>query len=438
MRQDIALAALATYLLGSPGCAPGGMGPGRMEMMGPPDDPGGAAFTFDLETVDPAASGAAVALVVDGKGAPHVLYFSGGDEMVCNQVGTPTTYRPAKLWHATRAGVEDFVRREVSGNDAEVNGVSAALDPRTDRPAVAYQGGNKGIDICAGSDMMLGRFDGVAWQRTTVADRSTAGVGPVETSGDVVGVWSALAISKSGMWYLAWQDIHFGYAKDDFFKADLEFAAGPDGNLRTGEGVQQDGAGVYTSIAIDGKDRPVLAYSSHRDGGVTVAVRTAPGMWRATRLFTGGQVVPSLAAAPRSGRLGLAYYDPELRLLRLRESDDGITWGPPDVVDHDGDVGRAVSLRYDSQDRPVAAYYRCGRYRPGQGCDPTMDELRVARREAELWRTARVEDGGEGACGAALSLWLTPDDRIHLAYQCTVFDHRSNQFRSQVRYARQQ
>jgi hypothetical protein len=157
-----------------------------------------------------------------------------------------------------------------------------------------------------------------------------------------------------------------------------------------------------------------------------------------TKLFSSsGFIAPSVAAAPGSGRLGLAYYDPDLKVLRLRESGDGLTWGPPDVVDRDGDVGRVVSLRYDSRDRPVVAYYSCGRYRPGQGCDPATDELRVARREGELWQAVAVDNGAEGACGTALALGLGPGDRIHVAYQCTVFDHMSNGFKPTVKYAQQ-
>jgi hypothetical protein len=365
-----------------------------------------------------------------------VLYLTGGAEMDCRGLnGTVTKYHPSQLWHATRAGAGAFSKLMVSGNDAEPNGLSAALDPKTDRPVVSYQGGPKGIDFCGGSDMMLGRYSGTAWQKMSVASSSTAGMGAVETSGDVVGAWSALAITPAGVWHLAWQDIHYGYAKDDFFKADLEYATGNDGTLRTGEGVQQDGAGHYTSIAVDGKGRAVLAFSSERDGGAAVAVRNAPGMFMTTRLFSStGPTASSIAAAPGSGRLGLAYYDGSLKVLRLRESADGVAWGEPEIVDRDGDVGRVVSLRYDSKDRPVLAYYSCGSY---QGCDATKDQLRVARREGERWTSAGIDDGGDGACGAALGLWLSADDRIHVAYQCIVFDHDTNQFKPSVKYARE-
>lgn len=438
MKRPARLALLSLSL-----CAPAcdkamGPGTGGADMAGGTDGPAAAAFAFDAETVDPAASGAAVGLVVDSKGAPHVLYLSGGDEMTCNLAGSPTKYRPAQLWHATRSGAGAFSKLAVSGSDAEVNGLSVALDPKADAPVVSYQGGKKGIDFCGGSDQMLGRLQGGAWKLTTVADKSTAGTGAVETSGDVVGAWSALAISAAGAWHLAWQDIHYGYAKDDFFKADLEYATGADGaSLKTGESVQQDGSGVQTVMTLDRQGRPVLAYSSNRDGGVSVALRTGAGMFQATRLFSStGPIGPAVATAP-GGRLGLAYYDPDLKVLRFRESDDGVTWGSPDVVDRDGDVGRVVSLRYDSKGRPVLAYYSCGTYRAGQGCDAATDQLRVARREGELWQSAAVDDGGDGACGTALGLALSADDRIHVAYQCTVFDHASSQFKATVKYARQ-
>ena len=443
MKRHIGMHLTSALLVLSAGALPGcdqngGPGPGGDGDMRVGPGPGGGAFTFDTATVDPGASGAAVGLVVDSQGAPHVLYFSGGDEATCNLAGSTTKYRPAQLWHGTRAGAGGaFTKLAVSGNDAEVNGLSVDLDPKVDRPVVAYQGGMKGIDFCAGSDMMLGRWSGTAWQRTIVAGKSTAGVGAVETSGDVVGVWPALAISKTGVFSLAWQDTHYGYAKDDFFKADLELATGTDGNLMPGESVQQDGAGVQTVMTLDGQGRPVLAYGSTRDGGIITAVRTMPGKFTTTKLLsTTAPIGPAIAAAP-SGRLGLAYYDPDLKVLRLRESDDGVTWGSPDVVDRDGDVGRVVSLRYDSMSRPVLAYYSCGTYRPGQGCDAATDQLRVARREGEVWLTAAVDDGGDGACGTALSLWLTADDRMHVAYQCTLFDHDSGQFKATVKYASQ-
>ena len=146
MKKHTTCAALA--ILSFAACEQGpGPGPKGEDMAAGGDGPAVAALSFDTETADPAASGAAVALVVDSKNAPHLIYFSGGQEADCNKVGTTTKFRPAQLWHATRTGAGDFQRRMVSGNDAEANGVSAVLDPKTDRPVVSYQGGKQGIDF---------------------------------------------------------------------------------------------------------------------------------------------------------------------------------------------------------------------------------------------------------------------------------------------------
>lgn len=431
------LLALVIATAGGLGCSSPGSSPGAD--LGKKDGrgPGGPAdLSFTTETVDATAEGNGTAILFDRPGQVNVFYFGKGAEMDCNLRGNKSKYKPAQLFHATRAG-GGWNRIEVSAGDkAEANGVGADIDPRTGLPVLSYQGGMPGSSYCGGSDVMLTRFDGAKWNRSTVATKSTAGTGQVEMSGDVVGPWSAVGFDKAGTLYMAWQDIHFGFAKDDFYKADLEFAVSNGGGFVFGDEVDAAGAGHYIVMALDGQGRPVLAYSGQQAGGVTVALRTSPMTWSKKSLAQGSEVVPSLAAAPKSGRLGVAYYDTGRKVLVLAESDDGIKWpDAPELVDSDGDVGRYVSLRYDADDRPVLAYFRCG---DAQACDDAKSALRVARKDARgAWQIVDVDGGSGGACGAFPSVAVGPDGKAAVVYQCNVFDHQSGNFKATVKYAKQ-
>lgn len=442
------------------GCDQGGPGPGP----GNGNDGGGdgpssnGGLTLVADTLDGAATGDGTALVVDAKGAAHVLYFTLGPEMTCTTGGTSIKYRAARLLHRSVAadGTVSAATEVSEGLGAVAAGVSAALDPKTDAPVVAYQGGARGVRHCAGSDLILARLSGGAFMRSTVASSSTAGVEPVETSGDVVGAWSALAIGKGGAHYLGWQDNHFAFANNDFAKADLEFASSTDGrSFRTGAYVAAGGAGRGTTLGLrtqgQSAEQPVLSYTFNEQGvgggggagGVRVAVATVAQDGKATFAISspvsglGGVVPAALAVAPGSGRIGLLYLDPALRLYRFIESDDGMTWSAPQTVDREGVAGAYVGLRYDGLDRPVAAYYACGED-PGKGCDPATDSVRVARRGAradDAWEIAAVDKGGDGTCGAYVSLAVAADNKIRMAYQCNLFDHGRGEFVAQVRYA---
>jgi hypothetical protein len=451
---------LLTLMLAA-GCDQGGPGPGpgnHPDGGGDGSSPGPSGLTLIADTLDGAATGDGTALVVDTKGAAHVLYFTLGPEMTCTTNGTSIKYRAARLLHRSVAAGAVSAPTEVSeGMGAVATGVSAALDPKTDAPVVAYQGGARGIRYCAGSDLILARLAGGAVSRSTIAASSTAGVEPVETSGDVVGAWSALAIGKGGAHYLGWQDNHFAFANNDFAKADLEFASSTDGrSFRLGAYVAAGGAGRLTTMGLrtqGGVERPVLGFTFNEQGvgggggagGVRVAVATVAQDGKATFAVgnpvpgLGGVVPSALAVAPGSGRIGLLYLDPALRLYRFIESDDGMTWSAPQTVDREGVAGAYVGLRYDGLDRPVAAYYACGED-PGRGCDPATDSVRVARRGPrpdDAWEIAVVDKGGDGTCGAHVSLGIAlgQGNKVWIAYQCNLFDHGRSEFVAQVRYA---
>ena len=404
---------------------------------------GGGGPVYKVETVDDTASGEGTATVIAGDGSAHVLYFNVGDAN-CTPMGGGAmglSYRNATLKHALRTGPETFTRANVSAPNEPVatNGLSALWDQKAGQVVVSYQGGTKGAFYCAGTDMMLARFGG-AWTRATVAASSTAGANAPEQAGDVVGVFSALAQDAAGALYLAWQDTHFGgFQQDDTRKADVELAIGAGTPKATGEIIAAAGAGMYNSLAVDAAGQVLLAYSGYVTGGVTVAVRKAQGQWQFTQAVQSIPVQPALAVAPKSGKIGLAYFDTNLRLLRFSESTDGGKNFPSDLVDRDGDTGRYVALRYDAQDRPVLAYYKCGDYRPNQGCDPTKDGLRVARRlDDGTWQIADVDGGGDGACGTYPSLALTSGGKAVVAYQCNLFRAATGQFQPAVRMALEQ
>lgn len=446
---------LLGLLLPACGSGPGGGGPDG----GGPDG-GAQEVRFNVETVDDSARGEGTAIAITPAGATHLFYFGQGDPMTCNLAGTPTTYYPSELFHAARAGGAGAWTRLSLGKDTEASGVSALIDPKAGQPVASFQGGMHGIDFCGGAQLQVARFDGSRWARAAVVSKAAwpggpvypggPASGPVEKSGDVVGLWSALGVSPAGLWFLAYQDIHFGYADNDFSKATLELATSADGRTWTTgkEGVAAAGAGRLTTLAFDKQGRLVLSFSGTAEGpgpdppkkgwGLSTAARTAENTFGYAQRFPGAPTPSAIAAAPRSGRLGLAYYDAAYKVLRFVEGDDALKLpADAEAVDRDGDVGRFVSLRYDSGDHPVIAYWNCGK--TGMGCDPATDSVRVARRRDDgTWQVTEVDTGGDAACGSNVSLGLYADDKAAIVYQCSVFDHMTNKFKPTVRYAREE
>jgi hypothetical protein len=59
-------------------------------------------------------------------------------------------------------------------------------------------------------------------------------------------------------------------------------------------------------------------------------------------------------------------------------------------VDRDGITGYYPSLAFDADDHPVLAYYRCGDYGVGEGCDGDKDGLYLARHQGGRWDIQKI------------------------------------------------
>jgi hypothetical protein len=120
----------------------------------------------------------------------------------------------------------------------------------------------------------------------------------------------------------------------------------------------------YAALVLDANDRPHVLYNI--DGGLFYAYAPREGVWEPnfvdglrTRWYTVG--------VRRSNTAIIAYYDSGTRDLDFAER-QGTTWAR-EVLDEDGDVGRAISMVVDDADRARIVYY-----------DATRRELRVIER----------------------------------------------------------
>lgn len=449
--MTLALALAGAGCSGGAGQTPGPDG-GAGDMRQSQNPPGP---TFTVETVEADRPGLETGMLVDAQGAPHLFYFAPSDiQRPCQVSGSLTMYRPFDVWHAARQPSGTWTKLLVD-RTAEPNGFGLALGP-DGKPAVTFQGGHQadGTDspagnFCGGGDLLLGRLPGAAWTVSPVARTSTAGTTVVDTAGNTVGRWSALAVTSTGLFYTAFQDAHFFIADRDIPNADMEFGSGQGGagwqfgtGGAGGEQIANMGAGTGTTLALDAQERPVVAFTSEGNGGVTVMRRDTPGKW-STLLRIGApmskQTRASIAVAPKSKRLGLAYHDQSNKLLALTESSDGgATWTPYEIVDKDGDCGAYVSLRYDQNDQPIIAYYNAGDYSSPNPA--ATDSVRVARRSAAdptVFAVSDIDTGGSYACGAYVSLGLLPGGKAVIGYQCNVPGATPGSARTTVKYAYQ-
>ena len=310
-------------------------------------------------------------------------------------------------------------------------GVGVALDS-SGEPVLAYTGGPSAAFRCGASDMLMASVSGgrLGTPRTIAADSQSTGM-PADQApncaaqnvcnqGDATGYWPSIARDPaSGALGVAFRDLHFGFADTDFASSDVEFARGNAYAVYTVDVAR--GGGTYNRLAFSPTGKAAVAhYSLDYQPAVWLDYEDAQG-WSSQKLFTGKIREQIGFAISAQGLYALAYFDDAKKLLMYRESTDGATWTAADYVDRDGITGYYPSLAFDDQGNPALAYYRCGDYGTGDGCDATQDGLTLAIRRQGTWQTRKVL-GDSGVYDGLYTALAFVGGKAVIAYQSSAYD----------------
>jgi hypothetical protein len=251
-----------------------------------------------------------------------------------------------------------------------------------------------------------------------------------------VGPWPALAFC-GGDTLVAYRNVHFGFAQDDFAKADVEFARG-NGSYSITNIDASCGGGTYTRMLTDDGCQPHIAHYNQFINQCDGCGRHSSGIWVNWNDGSAWQrqnVVPDIAVGYKLGfaragsRYGLTYYPPKQskpsveQKLWFVNSADGVTWDAPEIVDQTGDTGRSPSLAFDPAGRPAIAYYMCrNQYDPSStDCDSGKDGLKFAVKEG-VWTSKLVKNAPGTYDGLYVSLAYDAGSMPVIVYQSSAFD----------------
>jgi hypothetical protein len=313
---------------------------------------------------------------------------------------------------------------------AAMMGVGITLD-KSGEPVLAYTGGPSADFRCGASDMLMASVSGgkLGTPSTIAAGSQSTGM-PADQAincaaqdvcnqGDATGYWPSIARDPaSGTLGVAFRDLHFGFANDDFASSDVEFARGPGYAVYTVDVAR--GGGTYNRLAFSPTGKAAVVHYRLDQPTVWLDWETAQG-WSSQQLFT-GKIREQLGfGISAQGLYALAYFDEANKLLMYRESTDGETWTSAESVDRDGLTGYYPSLAFDDQGNPAIAYYRCGDYGVGDGCDARKDGLILAIRRQGTWEVRKVV-GDPSIYDGLYSALAFVGGKAAIAYQSNYYD----------------
>jgi hypothetical protein len=358
--------------------------------------------------------------------------------------------------YAASTGGGDF-KTEVVTSQPYIGptGVGLAFDS-TGAPTVAFTGvgSTPPAETCGSNDVFATTLKGGAFTTPVQVSNGSATDALVAAQmgncsenvcgeGDTTGFWPAIAFDSSDNARIAYRDIHFGFAADDFAKSDCELAIQSGGAYQTLTIDVARGAGDYNRVAFDPQGLPaVLTYNSNMTGmspGVYLdrqvkpasgaAAQAATGVWTSTQLFV-GQIVQQgqLGFGINSkGLYAVAYNDASTNLLMYTEAMDAETWSSPQPVDTIGNTGLYPSLAFDSDGNAAIAYYRCNSVSAMQmSCDPASDGLYLARRSGGSWNISTVSANPDVQDGLYPALAFV-EGKPAIAFQEVGYDPISKQ-----------
>ena len=351
-----------------------------------------------------------LSLALDSNDLPHLALEEHGDS-------GPSYFR---------RDVQGWTQQPLLGTESGVAGIALALDA-LDQPLVSYlihagdtisvevrrltggawqtqlaattqSGGSPALAVDGAGQAVVGFRDigrlrtaheqGATWDSTTVDDEADVGWG------------GALALDAAGRAHVVYYDSlpgqgHLKYALQEAHGWSSEIVdpfAGADISWWGNE---------YAAIAVDGSNRPHLAYVAQGDpGGKIVRYAVLSGTtWLSTTMGAGAY--PALAL-DHHGHPHLAYagWDDGIAPLHYTWY-DGSVWQTEDVVTSSVD---AVTLALDSSDMPHLGYTMFGY---GDAA-----EIHYARRTQQGWLQHVVDTGGWGTA----DLTLDQHDLPHMVY----------------------
>jgi hypothetical protein len=289
-------------------------------------------------------------------------------------------------------------------------GLSAAFDPLTGEPVLAYLGGgaDQSLFWFQSDAVMNRRTAGATWTETTLAtrgDQVTCGVS-LSDRGFLVGLWPALAFDSSGKLYFAYRDAHAGqFSTQDWGASDVELWEGvPPPTVSTCVAAG-DAAGGHNQLVIGAANQPALVYDQMVDSADNLAAnvvfqkRNSAGTWtsRATLFsLTDVQSGPSLAWDAQEG-YGVAVLDRTSNQLLYVNSQNGTAWSATDTAFGAGSAGWYPSLAMDPvHHEPAIAFVVCSPdlNTTETSCLTSQDSLRVTQRVDGHWSDQLVDPGG--------------------------------------------
>jgi hypothetical protein len=326
-----------------------------------------------IETVDSEGwVGYYTSLALDGSGRPHISYFAGFDN-----------YDLKYAWH-------DGVDWRIETVDSEGwvgEYTSLALDG-SGRPHISYAHLTNGLKYAW--------HDGTAWHIQTVDSEGS------------VGRYTSLALDGAGRPHISYYDGHPNY--------DVKYAW-HDGTTWHIQTVDSEGSvGWYTSLALDGSGRPHISYCLYDPGNyICDDLKYAwhdGADWRIETVDSEGWVgYYTSLALDGSDRPHVTYWDTGNYDLKFT-SYDGMAWHI-ETVDSDWDEEKTecgeTSLALDGLGRPYISYSRAG-------------DLKYVWHDGAAWQIETVdmgwykEDEDEMKWCGDSSLALDGSGRPHISY----------------------
>ncbi|MBE2249942.1 MAG: hypothetical protein IAE78_10355 [Myxococcus sp.] len=322
-------------------------------------------------------------------------------------------------------------------------GLALTFDPMG-RPVASYLGGAAGFEMGMSiywfqSDSVISRRMGPNnWVETAVTTDSNNVVcgNGVSDIGFLVGLYPALAFTPGGELYLAYRDTHNGqYPQQDWAGSDVEVVEDVLGARRMvcaqNGGNNKAGWGGRIRMVIGADGLPAIMYdkalggADTRGNDVAFQRRLPNGTWSPTALLANVSDTMTGASLGYHANEGWAFAVTDRqtnKLLYRRNPDPGantMMWESPQEVFASGTGGWYPSLAMDNDPmfagEPSIAYYVCSRrdqVAPGD-CSQDQDELRIARRSANVWREELVDAAG----GYAPQLAFLPNGKRVVAYR---------------------
>jgi hypothetical protein len=161
---------------------------------------------------------------------------------------------------------------------------------------------------------------------------------------------------------------------------------------------------MYSSLAVDGADRPHIACEANGD---LLYVWHDGSAWQVETADEQGVVGRySSLALDGDGLPHVSYYDATNADLKYAWRDQAGAWHTETVLtDTLRRVGRYSSLELDSWGRPHVSFY-----------DETGGDLGYAWRDVGGWQVETVATGGQGDVGWYSSLALDGVGQVHVSY----------------------